>query len=52
MTKVIIAADNDVAGKANATKLYERLKKEGKEVSIIFPPKGFKDFNDCLIGGK
>jgi DNA primase len=52
VTKVTIAADNDEAGKNNALKLYERLKNEGMDVSIIYPPEGFKDFNDYLLGGK
>ncbi len=52
VTKVTIAADNDTAGIANADKLYHRLRSEGVNVSIIFPPTGFKDFNAYLMGVK
>ena len=52
ITKITIAADNDIAGKTNAIRLHDRLKSDGKDVSIIYPPEGFKDFNDYLMGRK
>ncbi|MDA0780700.1 MAG: toprim domain-containing protein [Rickettsiales bacterium] len=45
---VVIAADNDEAGGKLAEKLKERLLNEGRFVSIIKPPFGCKDFNECL----
>lgn len=49
---VHIAADNDEnkAGEMAADALALRLRKEGREVVIDFPPGGLKDFNDCAVG--
>lgn len=52
VTKVVIATDNDEAGDANVAELYKRLSAEGKQVSVLYPPQGFKDFNEYLMRGK
>ena len=47
--EIIIAADNDEAGKQAAVKTAKRLTSEGYCVSIAIPPAG-QDFNDLLRG--
>ncbi len=47
---VVIAADNDVVGNAEALKAGRTFAARGLNVSIIKPKKGFKDFNDELRG--
>lgn len=50
-TDVVIASDNDVAGKEAARKLATRLIGGGKQVRLALPPLG-KDFNEALkLGG-
>jgi DNA primase len=43
---ITIAADNDAAGDAAATKAAANFKERGLLVEIIRPSAGFKDFND------
>jgi DNA primase len=47
---VIIGADGDSAGEAHAKRAAEAHALEGREVRIIRPELGFKDFNDQLRG--
>lgn len=44
--EIVIAADNDNAGRAAAEALAARLRKEGRSVRVESPPVAFKDFND------
>jgi hypothetical protein len=44
---VIIAPDGDAAGEKAARNAALRLKREGRRVRIVRPPKG-RDFNDAL----
>lgn len=45
--KIIIAADNDAAGKKAADTLAKRLSREGYKIHLALPPPGM-DFNDML----
>jgi hypothetical protein len=45
---VVIAADHDEAGLAAADATAERLRREGRAVSVIHPDKPGADFNDVL----
>lgn len=47
---VVIAADDDAVGKAEAQKAARTFVARGLNVSIIRPTVGFKDFNDELRG--
>lgn len=42
---VVIAGDADERGRQAANRLCERLRREGRTVSVVYPPEG-KDFND------
>jgi putative DNA primase/helicase len=44
--KVIIAVDNDRAGRRCAVEAYDRLRTEGRVVRAKVPPDGAADFND------
>jgi hypothetical protein len=46
---VIVAADNDEAGRQAANKAACRFLREGRDARIAYPPGGFKDFNDALL---
>jgi hypothetical protein len=46
---VIVAADNDKAGRQAANKAACRFLREGRDARIAYPPGGFKDFNDALL---
>ena len=50
---VVIFGDHDAngAGQAAAEALAARLKREGREVRISYPPTSLKDFNDALQAG-
>lgn len=50
--EVIIALDNDVAGRAMAPKLKQRLLKQGVPLVKIKFPEGAKDFNEMHIKGE
>ena len=47
-TEIIIAADNDPAGRKAAYEAADKWTKEGREVRIAFPPDS-KDFNDLVM---
>lgn len=47
---ITIAADNDAAGEAAATKAATNFEERGLLVQIIRPSAGFKDFNDEWTG--
>jgi putative DNA primase/helicase len=46
---VIVAADNDKAGRQAATEAACRFIREGRDGRVAYPPGGFKDFNDALL---
>jgi DNA-binding MarR family transcriptional regulator len=46
--EIIIAADNDEAGRKGAIKLAERLRREGRKVRIAMAPGTDRDWNDML----
>jgi hypothetical protein len=46
---VIVAADNDKAGRQAANEAACRFLREGRDARIAYPPGGFKDFNDALL---
>jgi putative DNA primase/helicase len=46
---VIIAADNDEAGRKAANEAACRFLREGRDGRIAYPPEGFKDFNEALL---
>lgn len=48
--EIVIATDNDEAGRAAAEALAARLRREGRAVRIETPPPAFKDFNDLATG--
>jgi len=50
--EIIIAADHDEPGLKAASKLADRLVKQGYKVKIMKPYEEGKDFNDVLSGGK
>ena len=47
---VVIAADNDLAGNAAASKAAEAFAATGRQVRIMRPADGYKDFNAQLMG--
>ncbi len=49
--RVVIAFDNDEAGKKASKQLKEILLKEGFEIKVVYPLVG-KDWNDSLLKGK
>jgi hypothetical protein len=46
---VIVAADNDKAGRQAANEAACKFVREGRDGRIAWPPSGFKDFNDALL---
>jgi putative DNA primase/helicase len=46
--RIVIAADNDVAGRQTALTAYQRWTGEGREVRVKVPPNAGDDFNDVL----
>jgi putative DNA primase/helicase len=46
---VIVAADNDEAGRRAANEAACRFVREGRDGRVAYPPSGFKDFNDALL---
>jgi putative DNA primase/helicase len=46
---VVIAADNDDAGRKAANEAACRFIREGRNGRIAYPPEGFKDFNEALL---
>ncbi len=46
--EIIIAGDNDPAGRKAATQAAEKWTKEGREVRLAFPPVN-QDFNDLIL---
>lgn len=48
--ELVLAFDNDEAGRTGAQRLKEQLLKEGFAVRMVFPPAG-KDWNDVLLEG-
>lgn len=51
-SEVIIAADNDGAGRKAADDAAEAFQNKGKLVRIMRPPAGFKDFNEFAQKGQ
>jgi phage/plasmid primase-like uncharacterized protein len=49
--EVVIAADNDERGLADARKAGRRWRMEGREVRIVRPRVAGQDWNDVLKGG-
>ena len=47
---VVIGADGDMAGQHAAAKAVEAFARGGREVRVIYPGSGAKDFNDELRG--
>lgn len=47
---VIIGADNDTSGRLGAEEATKRFRNEGRNVRVIYPLDGHKDFNDELRG--
>jgi putative DNA primase/helicase len=45
---ILIAADNDMAGRQTALTAYQRWTGEGREVRVKVPPNAGDDFNDVL----
>ena len=48
---VMLAGDNDDAGKAAVADAAENYAARGLRVRTVFPPARFKDFNECLQEG-
>jgi hypothetical protein len=48
--RVVIAVDNDDAGREAALAAYDRWKAEGRSVQLAMPPVPGSDFNNVLIG--
>lgn len=48
---IVIAADNDTAGRSAAAEAACAFARRGLEVRVIRPQPGFKDFNDELMKG-
>jgi hypothetical protein len=46
---VIVAADNDEAGRRAANEAACRFVREGRDGRVAWPPSGFKDFNGALL---
>jgi DNA primase len=46
--RVLVAADNDTAGRQTALTAYQRWTGEGREVRVKVPPNAGDDFNDVL----
>lgn len=46
--KVVVFADADTAGRQAAQKATRRYREEGREVEVLFPDGGAKDFADVL----
>jgi DNA primase len=46
---VVIGADNDAAGQAAAAKAAQAIGESGRQVRIMRPEPGYKDFNDWLV---
>jgi putative DNA primase/helicase len=46
--RIVIAADNDMAGRQTALTAYQRWTGEGREVRVKVPPNAGDDFNDVL----
>jgi putative DNA primase/helicase len=47
--RIVIAADNDIAGRQTALTAYQRWSGEGREVRVKIPPNTGDDFNDVLM---
>ena len=47
--EIILALDNDEAGRAGVSKLREQLKEQRLIIRVIFPPEPHKDWNDFLL---
>jgi DNA primase len=46
---VVIGADNDAAGQVAAAKAAKAFGESGRQVRIMRPEPGYKDFNDWLV---
>jgi DNA primase len=46
--RIVLAGDNNEAGRAAVTKAAAAIKEQGRETGLMFPRAGFKDFNDQL----
>jgi DNA primase len=47
---IVIAGQNDEAGRVAVVKAAERLMEQGFDVRTMFPDPAFKDWNDQLRG--
>lgn len=50
--RVLLLPDRDVAGRAGAAKAFEVYAEAGLQVQALWPPRGFKDWNDVLRKGE
>jgi putative DNA primase/helicase len=50
--RIVIAADNDMAGQQTALTAYQRWTAEGRSVRIKTPPVIGTDFNDLLLAAR
>jgi putative DNA primase/helicase len=46
--EIVIAADNDPAGRRAAGDLHQRVNATGRRASVLIPEARLKDFNDVL----
>lgn len=53
VTRLILLPDNDRGGRIGAAKAMEAYATPGRKIEVLWPPKGFNDWNDVLrAGGK
>ena len=50
IVSIVIAGQNDAAGRAAVEKVEEELIEHGYSTRIMWPAEGFKDWNDQLRG--
>lgn len=50
ITRVVLAGDNNDAGRDAVTRAAKAIEEQGRDVGLMFPRAGFKDFNDQLRG--
>lgn len=50
ITRVVLAGDNNDAGRDAVTRAAKAIEEQGRNVGLMFPRAGFKDFNDQLRG--
>jgi hypothetical protein len=51
VNRLVLFPDNDMAGEIGAAKAMAAYAMPGRLIEVEFPPAGFKDWNDVLLGG-